>query len=303
MKGELNLRKNAETQGFVYGFLGVLGFSLTLPASREAVPFFGPIIIGFGRALIAAVIALTVLLVRNETRPSRNQLVSLALVGLGAIIAFPYLSAWAMDRLPASHGAVILALLPLATAGAATLRNGERPSIGFWVAGVVGAATVLGYAVVSGLGRLQPADLALVLADIILAFSYAEGGRLATTLGGWQVIAWALVITAPFLIIPVSISISSSFLRIPAIPWLSLMYLGIGSQFLAFVAWYTGLSMGGVARVSQIQYLQPFLTILFSAVLLREKITVATIVATMIAVFVVIMGKRATVRRVPKLDS
>ncbi len=285
-----------EAQGIVFGILGVVGFSLTLPASREAVPFFGALIVAFGRAVIAAIIAASVLLARRETLPKRGQLLSLVVVAAGAIVCFPLLSAWAMDRLPASHGAVILALLPLFTAGASAIRNGERPSIAFWIASLTGAATVLGYAIFTGFGRPQPPDLALILADLILAVAYAEGGRLSTQLGGWQVIAWALVLAGPFLLIPAIVAIPTHVESIPVKPWVALLYLGIGSQFLAFVAWYTGMALGGVARISQMQFLQPFLTIVFSAVLLNERITAVTVVAALVTVGVVVLGKRTAVR-------
>ncbi|POB11257.1 DMT family transporter [Sulfobacillus sp. hq2] len=285
-----------EAQGIGFGILGVVGFSLTLPASREAVPYFGAIIVAFGRAVIAAILAAGVLLARREPLPKRRQLLSLVVVAAGAIVCFPLLSAWAMDRLPASHGAVILALLPSFTAGASAVRNGERPSVAFWIASVAGAATVLGYAIFTGFGRPQPPDLALILADLILAVAYAEGGRLSTQLGGWQVIAWALVLAGPFLLVLAIMAIPAHIESIPVKPWVALLYLGIGSQFLAFVAWYTGMSLGGVAHISQMQFLQPFLTIVFSALLLHERITAVTAAAAVVTVGVVVLGKKTAVR-------
>lgn len=287
-----------ETKGMIYGFLGVLGFSLTLPASRFAVPVFGPTVVGPGRALMAALIAGVVLWVRRERIPNGRQWWGLCNVAFGAVLAFPYLSAWAMDRLPASHGAVELALLPLATAGASAFRNGERPSLAFWAASFVGAGTVCAYAVLSGLGGVHLADLAFLAAVVIVAIAYAEGGRLAGQLGGWQVIAWALVLASPVVIVLLLFGFPNSVVTAPASAWAALVYLGIGSQFLAFVAWYTGLAMGGVARVSQMQYLQPFLTIVFSSIFLGEHLTLKTVAASLLVVIVVALGKRTTIRKV-----
>jgi drug/metabolite transporter (DMT)-like permease len=290
-------RWSTETIGLVYGLLGVIGFSLTLPASRFAVNYFGATIVGPGRALIAAILAFMVLWIRKEKRPARSEWFGLGIVAFGAILAFPYLTAWAMAQLPASHGAVELALLPLATAGASALRNGERPSIAYWVSSILGAVTVLGYAVSSGLSGIHSADIALVAAVVIVAFSYAEGGRLATVLGGWQVIAWALVLVAPFIVLTVVLNFPLNILDAPLSAWVSLIYLGIGSQFLAFVAWYSGLGIGGVARVSQVQYFQPFFTILFSVFLLREALSFRTLIASLIVVGVVAFGKKTAIRK------
>lgn len=287
--------KRKEKIGLLLGVIGVICFSLTLPATSIAVPYFGTTIVGLGRAVIAAIIVAIVLLVRKERLPSARQFKSLMIVSFGAVLGFPLLTSWAMTSLPVSHGAVELALLPLATAGFAIFRAGERPSLKFWLSSVIGAIAVIIYASYLGLGQLHMADLALLAAVLILGLSYAEGGQLSKELGSWQVIAWAILITAPFFIIPVIFSFTADMLQAPATAWLSLFYLAVVSQFLAYVAWYGGMAMGGIARVSQIQYVQPFLMILFATLFLNESITSFTVFVAMIVVLSVIVGKNTTV--------
>lgn len=290
-------KKGKEQIGLLLGLVGVICFSLTLPATSIAVPYFGATIVGLGRAVIAAIIVAIVLLVRNEKLPTARQFRSLLVVSFGAVLGFPLLASWAMTSLPVSHGAVELALLPLATAGFATFRAGERPSLKFWLSSIVGAIAVIIYASYLGLGQLHIADLALLAAVLILGLSYAEGGQLAQELGSWQVIAWAILIAAPFFIIPVIWSFTTEMLHAPVIAWISLLYLAIVSQFLAYVAWYGGMAMGGIARVSQIQYLQPFLMILFATLFLNESITWFTVVVAIIVVVSVFIGKNTTVTK------
>lgn len=300
---ESTIRSHAkmESLGLVYGLVGVLVFSLTLPASKVAVGSFGALIVGPGRALIAAVFAALMLWVKREKWPKRKYLPGLVIIAVGAIFGFPLLTAWAMNRVPASHGAVELALLPLATAAVSALRYGERPSWLFWVCSVGGALTVVAYTWLTGIGGIHMADLALLGAVIVVAFAYAEGGRMAGDLGGWQVIAWSVVLATPavilLLVADFSIVGMTNVLHASMAAWAGLLYLGIGSQFFGFVAWYTGMGLGGVARVSQMQYLQPFFTIVFSWVLLDERLTIPTIVAPLVVVLWVSAGKRATIRR------
>jgi len=289
--------QSAETAGLVYGFLGVLGFSLTLPATRIAVAELDPTFVGLGRALVAASMAALLLTRARQPRPNKRQLYSLLLVAAGVVIGFPLLSAWAMRRVPASHGAIMLGILPLATAIAGTIRAGERPSLGFWLASAIGSCTVIGFAVLSGGGAIHAADVALVVAVLAAALGYAEGGRLARELGGWQVICWALVIVAPLLIAPVAFVAFKQGLAASVSAWLAFVYVSLISMFLAFFAWYRGLALGGVARVGQVQLLQPFLTIAASSLLLGEEITVATVVASAIVIATVAVGRRAAVKR------
>ncbi|WP_338789407.1 DMT family transporter [Metabacillus sp. FJAT-53654] len=286
-----------EKFGLLLGLVGVICFSLTLPSTSIAVEYFGTTVVGLGRTVVAAILVAGVFIVRKEKLPSLHQFKSLLIVAFGAVLGFPLLTSSAMESLPVSHGAVELALLPLATAGFAMFRAGEVPSLKFWISSIIGSLAVIVYALHLGLGKLQFADLALLAAVIILGLSYAEGGKLAKELGSWQVIAWAIMIGAPFFIIPVGLNLTTEMLNAPIQAWVSFIYLAVVSQFLAYVAWYSGMAMGGIARVSQIQYLQPFLMILFATVFLDESITFFTFVIAVIVVFSVILGKNATVSK------
>ncbi|TNP01540.1 DMT family transporter [Bacillus pacificus] len=283
--------KNNIRKGMLLGCIGVICFSLTLPATRTAVPYFGEAIVGLGRVVIAAIIVGIIFIKNQEKIPNKDQMKSLWIVAIGAVLAFPLLSTYAMKSLPVSHGAIEVALLPLATAGFATWRGGEQLSKRYWIASIISTITVLLYAVYLGLGQLQMGDIALIAAVLILGLSYAEGGKLSKDLGSWKVIAWANLIGAPFFIIPVGLSISSGMLQAPIEAWISLFYLAIISQFLAYIAWYGGMSLGGIAKVGQLQYLQPFLMIIFSVLFLGESITWLTIVLAFIVVICVIVGK------------
>ncbi|PKG22838.1 DMT family transporter [Niallia nealsonii] len=290
-------KETREKFGLLLGLVGVICFSLTLPSTSIAVEYFGTTVVGLGRTVVAAILVAVVLIVRKEKLPSPRQFKSLLIVAFGAVLGFPLLTSLAMESLPVSHGAVELALLPLATAGFATFRAGEIPSRKFWISSVIGSLAVIMYALHLGFGQLQFADLTLLAAVLILGLSYAEGGRLAKELGSWQVIAWAIMIGAPFFIIPVGLNLTTEMLHAPIHAWVSFIYLAVVSQFLAYVAWYSGMAMGGIARVSQIQYLQPFLMILFATVFLDESITVFTVMIALIVVFSVILGKNAPISK------
>lgn len=286
-----------EKIGLLLGLVGVICFSLTLPFTSISVEYFGTTVVGLGRTVIAAILVGFILIIRKEKIPNRRQFKSILIVATGAVLGFPLLTSWAMETLPVSHGAVELALLPLATAGIAMLRAGERPSSKFWISSLIGAGAVILYAMNLGFGKLQLEDLVLLVAVIILGISYAEGGKLSKEIGSWQVIAWAIVAGAPIFVVPVSMHISSSMLDAPIQAWISLLYLAIVSQFLAYVAWYGGMALGGIARVSQLQYIQPFLMILFATIFLDESITVVTIITAIVVVISVVVGRNARISK------
>lgn len=286
-----------ETFGLLLGLGGVIAFSLTLPITRHAVTEMTPTMVGLGRAVVAGFAALAILAVTRTPAPPLGDLGRLAVVAAGVVLGFPLLSAWAMQHVPASHGGVMLGILPLATAVVGALMAGERPTRGFWLAGVAGSAAVIVFALLDGAGAIQLADLALLGAVLAAAVGYAEGGRIARGMAAWQVICWALVISLPFLALPVGLEVAKHPMTFSASVWAGFLYLSLISQLGGFLLWYAGLAIGGIARVSQTQLLQPFLTIVAAALLLNEAIHITTIVFAAVVVLTVAISRRMPIHQ------
>ena len=285
-----------ESKGMILGFLGVSAFGLTLPATRFIVPYFDPIFIGLGRAVIASVVAAFILIATRQSRPTRHQLMQLSVVALGVVLGFPVLTAWAMETVPASHGGVVLGVLPLATAAAAVIVSREKPSPGFWIFSLIGSIVVVTYSLLQGFGSFQLGDLLLIGAILSAGMGYALGGKLSKELGGWQVICWALVISFPFIIFPAWMQApEENFSNLPLNVLLSFLYLALVSQLFGFFLWNKGLALGGIARVSQTQLMQPFVTLLASVYLINETVSLQTILFAVLVVCIVAIGKKMPV--------
>ncbi|RSN54798.1 DMT family transporter [Actinomadura sp. WAC 06369] len=267
--------------GLWWGLLGVAAFSLTVPFTRIAVQGGGmsPLFAGAGRAVVAAALAAAALAVTRQRPPRGVQWVRVAVVAGGVVAGFPLLTSFALTTAPASHGAVVIALLPAATAVTAVLRAHERRPASFWLAASVGAVAAVGFASLQGggLGRPHGSDLLLFGAVLAAAIGYAEGGLLARELGAWQTVSWALVVSAP----PMLPAAAASLVRHPPTggpaEWAAFAYLGVVSMFLGFFAWYRGLAIGPMARVGQVQLVQPVMTIGWAALLLGEPLTWPTV--------------------------
>jgi len=287
-------------QALLLGILGVVIFGLTLPATRLAVADFDPLFVTAGRSLAAAALASLTLLWARPRPPLRREWPRLAAFAAFSIIGFPLLMAIAMQYAPASHGAVVLAVLPLLTAMGGALVAGERPSLGFWACGIAGTGSVLVYSLLTGSssGDLQWADLLLAAAAFSAAMAYALGGEMARRIGGWEVISWALVFSAPAMLVllqfagPINWEASAS-------AWAGFLYVSVFSMFLGFFAWNKGMAMGGIARIGQIQLLQPFVALAASAVLLGETVGWLEIGFAVLVVGIVALGWRMRVVRQP----
>ena len=281
-----------ELIGWGYGFLGVLIFSLTLPATRIAVTELTPAFVGLGRAVIAGSLAIVLLILTRQPMPPKRFLPRFVVVAVGVVIGFPLLTAIAMNNDPASYGAVIVGLLPLATALFGVWRGKERVSNSFWIFALIGSGLVICFALVSGTKTINATDLALFAAVAVGGMGYAEGAVLARTFSAWQVICWSLVFSFPVLL-PIAINYApTSFDSISISAWLSFSYVSIFSMLLGFFAWYRGLSEGGIAKVSQIQLIQPFLTIIASGILLNEPLSILTFGFAIAVIICVALSKQ-----------
>jgi drug/metabolite transporter (DMT)-like permease len=287
-------QSQTELASFGYGFLGVLIFSLTLPATRIAVIGLDPVFVGLGRAIVAAGLSLVLLLVTRQKVPPVRFFPNFAIVAGGVVIGFPLLSAIAMRDAPASHGAVITGILPLATALCGVWRAGERPSLQFWIFACLGSSLVLCFALLSGGGSIRWADLAMFGAVGAAALGYAEGAVLSRTFGSWQVICWSLLLAAPLLLPIVWQHAPANLFAVATKPLLGFLYVSVFSMFLGFFAWYRGLALGGIARIGQLQLVQPFFTIFGSVVLVGERLTIDTIGFAIAVIICVALGRRAT---------
>lgn len=278
--------------GLILGFIGVAIFGATLPMTRLALGGFSPLFITFCRAVIATAAASAFLFYQGKRWPTGHGL-TLAAIGLCLVFGFPVLSSIAMQTLPASHGGVILGLLPLLTSIFATIIEGERPSPLFWACGLLGAALVIAYSIRQSGFHPAAGDLWLLAAAVSAGLGYVLSARLSRILSGWESISWALVVTLPLTLIG-SIATAGSGIDNPGLPALfGLAYLGLMSMFGGFVFWNEGLARGGTARVSQVQLLQTFITLGFSTALLGEKITLETFVFATLVVLTVWAARKA----------
>jgi drug/metabolite transporter (DMT)-like permease len=281
------------------GFLGVLGFSFSLPATRIAVEDLDPTFVGVGRAVVAGLLAVALLAATRQPRPTRAQLQPLALVALGVVFGFPLFTALAMHSLPSAQGAVIVGVLPAATAVAAVLFAGERPSGAFWAASGAGLLAVLVFAGAQGAGLPSGAHGLVLIAVALCALGYAKGGALSRELGGWQTICWALVLSLPLTVPITLVTLLAGDLSGDAEAWAGFAYVSLISMFLGFFAWYAGLARGGIARIGQVQLAQPVLTLLWAALLLGEDVTPGMVAAALIVLACVVATQRTRVAAPP----
>jgi drug/metabolite transporter (DMT)-like permease len=286
-----------ERFGLLLGFVGMAIFGGTLPATRLAVSAIDPVALTAFRTALAGLCSLALLLVLRRPLPPRALWPQLGIAMICVSILFPLLMAMGMQRVDAAHGGVVLGILPIATALVAVAITHERPGPLFWIASLAGAALVIAFALRQGGGALSAGDLLLFAAVAVSAIGYAFSGRLTAKMPGWEVISWALVIALPISIPAAWLTMPADIAQIPLKPMLGLLYVALFSQWIGFFAWNAGMAMGGIARVSQVQLLQPFVTFALAAFFNDETITpqIVLFAAAVVATVAISTGTRGRV--------
>lgn len=282
----------ASSEAWGNGLIGVAIFSGSLPATRVAVAGFSPVFLTCARAVVAALLGAALLALLRQPKPERRDLAPLAIVALGVVIGFPLLSALALRHITSAHSIVFVSLLPLATALFGVLRGGERPRPAFWLFSVLGAATIIVFALSRGAEASFVGGSLMIAAVVVCGLGYAEGAALSRRLGGWQVISWALVLSLPLMVPVAWFTLPASWHGIGAPAWIGLAYVSIFSMLVGFVFWYRGLALGGIASIGQLQLLQPLMGLALAGLLLREPVAWTMIVATGFVVVFVAFARR-----------
>ena len=287
-------------RGFALGALGVVIFAMTLPMTRLAVgdasaPQLPPAFVTAGRAALAGLLSVFYLLAVRAPLPARRHAPALAISALGTVFGFPLCLALALREVPAMHAAVVTGLMPLSTAifGAWVFR--QRPSAGFWACALAGCALVLGFAAWQGGGAVSAGDGWLLLAVLFTGIGYVGGAKVAADVPAPQVICWVLVCSLP-------LTLPAALWTWPSAPastaaWGGFVYVSLFSMWLGFFAWYRGLTLGGVVRVSQVQLIQPFIALLFAVPVLGERLDGVTLLFSLAVIGVVFIGRRMPVRQ------
>lgn len=290
-----SLAAAASPAGWINGFIGMLIFSGSLPATRLAVSAFEPLFLTAIRAGIAGCLALCALQLTRQPHPARADLIPLLWVAVGVVAGFPLLTALALQHMTSAHSLVYIGLLPLMTACFAVWRGRERPSMKFWAFSVAGAALVAAFALTHSEAGSGVGDLMMLGAVILCGLGYAEGAVLSRRLGGWQTISWALALALPVTVPLTLFYAPAGWPQAGAGAWLALAYVSLFSMWIGFIFWYRGLAQGGIAAVGQLQLLQPFFGLLLAALLLHEQVQPAML-AVMAGVLLCVVGAKRFAR-------
>ena len=288
-----NERQNL-TEAYFLGLISVAAFAATLPLAKNLVDDLSGLQIGIYRSLIAALVALPIVILAKLNLPTKRQIKKLFITSVGIIYGFPILTAVGMQYVPISHGGVVLAAMPICTSIFSVIITGQKQSLNSWVLATTGFLVVAGYVIYNSESfDFYLGDIALVGAAILAGLGYAQGGALSTEMPGWKVMCWVLVLNLPILIIVSFFIFDSSNIGLTSMGWFSILFLALINSLVGFFSWNRALALGGIAKISQLQLLQVFITYGYAVLFFNEAWDWITVTAFSLIVLIVYLSKKS----------
>jgi drug/metabolite transporter (DMT)-like permease len=298
------LNLSNENKGFIYGFVGILIFSITPVATKIALgqnnSQFSAEFITFGRSTLAGFLSFLYLLTFKKKIPQKKDLLNFSIIALCLSVAFPLALSFGLIYSTSIHAGVILAFLPLATAIFASFYFKQKASKSFWLCAFFGSIIVVIYILLHNENsnttfEISHYDILFCIAVIAAAVGYNFGAKLTKVMAAPEVISWALVLAMPFHFGFAIYYFPKTEINI--ISWIGFLYVAIFSQWIGFFAWYKGLDLGGAVRVSQIQLLMPFFTFAFSIYILGETLDFLTIIFSVAIILLTYLSRKMVITK------
>ena len=268
----------------------------TLIATRIAAQTFEPFMGASIRYLIACALLLPMAWKtnRNFLQVNRNQFWQLCLLGFSGIFAYNFFFFKGLKLVPASHGALLVALNPMMVMLFSAWRYGEklkRVRILGMIISLMGVVFVISRGQPLNLfSSFQWGDAFMLGCPVAWAIYTIAGKDALKTTTPLQASAWAALSGCIMLLLFAGTETYPEF--VPGKVWVALSYLGIIGTVLAFVWYYEGVIKLGVTRTAVFNNLVPVFALILSVVILHEQVYVYTYVGALLVIGGVVIINR-----------
>lgn len=280
--------------GHLAALITILIWGTTFISTKVLLAYFQPVEILFFRFALGF-LALLVVYPHPLKGTAGKQEILFAAAGLCGICLYYLLENIALTYTMASNVGVIISIAPFFTALIShRFQKGEEPlRISFFVGFFIAMA---GICLISFNGSQMQLNPIGDLLSVAAAFLWACYSVLTKKISSYgystiqttrRVFAYGLLFMIPALYFSGShFSVDSlnqfGVLRSPMI-LCNLLFLGLGASALCFVTWNMAVKELGAVRTSIYIYLVPVITVVTSAIILGEKITVLSAAGTILA--------------------
>lgn len=261
----------------------MLMLSFTLIALKLGLESFSPIVMSFGRVIPAAIVAIIALKISGaKLLPPREDLGRVLGLTIGVVMAFPAITAFSLEHINPGEAGVIGALGSIITAALSVLYGHKHPGRMFWIASGAGTLAAIGFALTRSAANPASGDLLwyglMFVAVLLWSWGQVTGGTLTGKHHSIHILAWAILIGTPVnaLITGVDLVVHP-MTEWPTIEsWFGFLYVALISMFMVFFVWYAAMDRIGMVKTSQLQLVQPIVTLVVSILLFGEIVPPST---------------------------
>jgi drug/metabolite transporter (DMT)-like permease len=261
----------------------MLMLSFTLIGLKLGLESFSPIVMSFGRVIPASILALVALKTSGvKLFPPREDLGRVLGLTIGVVMAFPAITAFSLEHISPGEAGVIGALGSIITAALSVLYGHKHPGRMFWIASAAGTVAAIGFAITRSADNPAQVDIVwyslMFVAVLLWCWGQVTGGTLTGKHHSIHILAWAILIGTPInaTITGLDLLLNPITTWPTAQAWFGFLYVSLISMFLVFFVWYAAMDRIGMVKTSQLQLVQPIVTLIVSMILFAEVVPFST---------------------------
>lgn len=286
-----------------YVSVAVLTWSSAYASIAYALAAFTPGEVAFGRLLLAACLFLIYLRLRRIALPPAAAWPPLLALGVGGLTVYHLCLNVAETRVASGTAAILIALVPGATATASALWLRERITprtlggLSLALAGVVLVVLSSGSAM-----RFQPRAL-LVLVSVLAAAVYFTGQKSWTQRYGAEAVTAVTLLGGALGAAPFGLGLAHALETAPMSRRAALLWLGVAPTFLGYLTWNLAIHRASATKVSSFIYCSSPLAVLIGWLWLGERPGALTLLGGAVVIGGVILANtraRPALRRAPQ---
>jgi drug/metabolite transporter (DMT)-like permease len=238
------------------------------------------------------------LLVKRVPLPALRDWPQLALLGVIGLTVYHLCLNYAETRISSGTAAILISLVPAATAAVSAIWMHERLSsrtlvgLGVALVGVVMVVLASGKQV-----KFEPMA-ALVLLSVLACAIYFVGQKPLFARNSMIGVTAFTFFAGTLGTLPFGSGLTQALINAPWSHTAALLWLGIAPTFIGYLAWNAALRRASASQVSSFIYFSPPIAVLIGWVWLGERLTALTLIGGVITVAGVVL---ANTRRRPVL--
>lgn len=273
---------------YLYAGLSIFLWSTTATVTKLLLSTLNSMQILVVSSLFAFIFLLIINLIKGNLKELKNYKIKdylqIAVIGVLGTFLYNLFLYLGIDTLEASQAFIINYLWPIMTVLFACIILKEKMTTRKLIAIILSFVGVIVVTANGNLLNIQKSSIIGALYCVIAAISYGLFSVLNKQKNYNKYVSMMLFYLVSFIISLIYILCSKSNFILEGNQLIGLLWIGIFTSATAFTSWALALEKGDTAKISNLAYITPFLSLVWTALILKENLKIYSLIGLIIIV-------------------